>query len=192
MIERSLVLKQVTLGKRITIKSIVSVALIAFAVILPQLVHLALGQPGGVKWLPMYLPVLLAGCLVGPVFAAAVGIFSPVVSYLITSMNGKPMPVVDRLPYMMVELFVFAFVASLFSKKIYENGLWAFPAVILAQISGRAVFLGMVAIFGKAAPFKVNIIWEQIKTGVPGLLIQAVVVPILIIIIRHFMVKEEE
>ena len=166
-----------------------SVGLIALAVILPQIVHLALGQPGGVQLLPMYLPVLVGGCLLGSKWAIVVGALSPVVSFTITSMIGEAMPALPRLPFMAAELAVFAVVSGLFSKKIYENGLWAFPAVILAQLAGRAVFLGLVAIFQSVVPFTVPMIWSQILTGWAGLAIQAVLVPLLIIGLRAILVK---
>ena len=135
MLQNVLEQREATVQKRITVNTVLSVGLIALAVILPQIVHLALGQPGGVQLLPMYLPVLIGGCLLGWKWALAVGILSPVVSFAITSLMGNPMPALPRLPFMMAELAVFAIISGLFSQKIYENGLWAFPAVILAQLS---------------------------------------------------------
>ena len=93
---------------------------------------------------------------------------------------------------MVAELLVFAIVAGLFSKKIYKNGLWAFPAVVLAQLAGRAVFLGLIAIFQSVTPFTVPMIWSQILTGWVGLAVQAVLVPLLIIGIRAILVKEND
>jgi hypothetical protein len=61
----------------------------------------------------MYLPVLLGGCLLGWRWALAVGVLSPVVSFLITSLAGAPMPALPRLPFMMAELAVFALVSGL-------------------------------------------------------------------------------
>ena len=138
MFENALTLRNVSSGRKIAYKSLVSAGIIAMAVILPQLVHLALGQPGGVKWLPMYLPVLIGGCLLGAPWGLAVGILSPLCSFLLTSAMGSPMPMAARLPFMAAELAVFAVISGLFTKKISVNGLWAFPAVILAQIAGRA------------------------------------------------------
>ena len=135
MLENILVQSNATVKSKITVKTLTSVGLIALAVILPQIVHLALGQPGGVQLLPMYLPVLIGGCLLGWRWAIVVGALSPVVSFAITSLFGEAMPALPRLPFMVAELAVFAVVSGLFSKKIYENGLWAFPAVILAQLS---------------------------------------------------------
>ena len=40
----------------ITVKTLISLAVIAMAVAFPQIVHMATGAAGGVKWLPMYLP----------------------------------------------------------------------------------------------------------------------------------------
>ena len=192
MLQNILTQQNATAQKKITVNAALSAGLIALAVILPQIVHLALGQSGGVQLLPMYLPVLIGGCLLGWKWALAVGILSPVVSFAITSLIGDPMPALARLPFMMAELAVFALISGLFSKKIYENGLWAFPAVILAQLAGRAVFLGLVAICQSFAPFTVPMIWGQICAGWLGLVIQAILVPIIIIAIRAILVKNDD
>ena len=192
MFENALTMRNVSVGTKITYKTLVSAGLIALAVLLPQLVHMALGAPGGVKWLPMYLPVLIGGCLIGAKWGIAVGVLSPVVSFLITSVIGQPMPISAKLPFMIVELAMFAFVAGLFTRKISDNGLWAFPAVILAQIIGRAVFVGLIAITQSRTPFTVAMIWGQIKTGFIGLAVQAVLVPVIIIMLRKLLIKDNE
>lgn len=192
MFENALTYNNISFGKKIAYKSLVSAAIIALAVVLPQLVHLALGQPGGVKWLPMYLPVLIGGCLLGAKWGLAVGALSPLVSFLITSAMGSPMPMAARLPFMMTELAVFALVSGLFTKKIADNGLWAFPAVILAQVTGRTVFLGLIAATQNMTDFTVPMIWSQIQTGVVGLLAQAIIVPVIIIGLRKLMVKDND
>ena len=180
MIENVLVRKNLSLKVKITVKSLISVGIVALAVILPQLVHLIAGQPGGVQWLPMYLPVLLGGCLLGWAWGLGVGIASPVVSFLITLAFGNPMPAAARLPFMMAELAVFAAVSGLFSKKIALNGWMAFPAVLLAQVSGRAFFLLLITIFQSVTPFTPQMIWGQIQTGLLGLVLQAVIVPFIV------------
>lgn len=190
MFENALTLRNVTVGKKITYKTLVSVGLIALAVILPQLVHAALGQPGGVQWLPMYLPVLIGGCLLGAKWGLAVGILSPVVSFAITSLAGNAMPVAARLPFMMLELAVFAAVSGLFTNKISDNGLWAFPAVISAQLAGRLVFLGAVFVCQSFVPFTVEMIWGQIVTGLVGLAVQAVLAPVIMIGLRALLIKD--
>ena len=192
MFENALAYNNISFGKKIAYKTLVSAGLVALAVILPQLVHFALGQPGGVKWLPMYLPVLIGGCMLGAKWGLAVGVLSPLVSFLITSAIGNPMPIAARLPFMMAELAVFALVSGLFTNKIAKNGLWAFPAVILAQVTGRAVFLGLIALTQSMTNFTVPMIWSQIQTGFTGLLAQALIVPIIIIGLRKLMVNDND
>ena len=180
MIENVLVRKNVSLKIKITVKSLISVGIVALAVLLPQLVHLIAGQPGGVQWRPMYLPVLIGGCLLGWAWGLGLGIVSPIASYLITLAFGNPMPALARLPFMVVELAVFAAVSGLFSKKIAKNGWMAFPAVLLAQVAGRTVFMLLVLIFQSVAPFKPAVIWSQIQTGLLGMVLQAVIVPFIV------------
>lgn len=190
MLENALTMRNVSVGRKITCKTLVSAGLIALAVALPQLVHLAAGASGGVKWLPMYLPVLIGGCLLGARWGLAVGVLSPLASFAVTTIMGNPMPAAARLPFMMAELAVFALVAGLFSRKIADRALRAFPAVIAAQLAGRAVFMGLVALFQGVTPFTPAIIWQQICTGLWGLAAQAVFVPVVIIALRALMLKE--
>ena len=162
MFENALTLRNVSSGREIVCKTLLSAGLIALAVVLPQIMHLALGRPGGVKWLPMYLPVLIGGCLLGTKWGFAVGVLSPMVSFMITSIMGNPMPMAARLPFMMAELAVFAVISGLFTKKISRT------------------------------PFNVSMIWSQIQTGVTGLLAQAILVPVIIIGLRQFLIKESK
>lgn len=180
MLETALERKNIKFGVKITVKALISAGVIALAVILPQLVHLFSGAAGGAKWLPMYLPVLIGGCLLGWRWGLGVGVLSPIVSFLITSMTGNAMPAASRLPYMIAELAVFAVVSGVFSKKISKNLWLAFPAVLLAQVSGRAVFLIAAAIFQSIAPLSAAAVWSQIQTGLLGLVLQAVLVPFIV------------
>ena len=92
---------------------------------------------------------------------------------------------------MMAELAVFAAVSGLFTKKIAENGWMAFPAVLLAQVAGRAVFLLLVAIFQSVAPFTPALIWSQIQAGLVGMVLQAVLVPFIVMGLRALLNREQ-
>ena len=192
MIEQVLSRHSATFRVKVTVKTLISLGIIALAVLLPQIVHLALGAPGGVQWLPMYLPILLGGCLLGWKWGMGVGILAPVVSFGITSLAGNPMPAAIRLPYMIVELAVFAAVSGLFSRKIAQNGWMAFPAVLLAAVSGRLVFLAMAAIFQGVSPLSAATVWSQIQTGLLGLVLQAVLVPFAVMGLRLLLIKDKE
>ena len=192
MIDNILITKNVAAGKSIAVKTAISIGLIALAVLLPQLVHLALGQPGGIKFLPMYLPILIGGCLLGTRWALMVGILSPVVSFLLTSLGGNPMPAAPRLPFMILDLAVFAAVSGRFTKKIVSNGLWAFPAVFCAQAAGRLVFLGAIALTQSFTTFTTGMIWGQIVAGIPGIIIQLVLAPVIMIGLRALLIADRE
>lgn len=190
MIESVLAKHNVKFGVRITVKALISAGIIALAVVLPQLVHLAAGAEGGVRWLPMYLPVLLGGCLLGWRWGLGIGLLSPLASFAVTSAAGNAMPAASRLPYMMAELAVFAAVSGLFSRKIAANGWMAFPAVLLAQVSGRVAFIAIAAVFQSVSPLSASAVWAQVQTGLLGLVVQAVVVPFIVMGLRALMNRE--
>lgn len=191
MIESVLTQREVTFKSKITIKTLISVGIVALAVALPQLVHLLAGAAGGAKWLPMYLPVLIGGCLLGTWWGLGIGVASPIVSFLITLAFGNPMPILARLPYMVAELAVFAAISGVFSKSIIKNDLFAFLAVILAFVVGRATFITLVAIFQSVSSLTVQLVWTQIKSGLIAVALQVIIVPILVIVLKHIMIKKE-
>ena len=156
MIESVLAKHNAKLGTKITVKSLISVGVVALAVLLPQLV------------------------------------LSPLVSFAITSLTGNAMPAASRLPYMMAELAVFAAVSGLFSKKIAENGWMAFPAVLLAQVSGRAVFLALAAVFQGVSALSAAAVWSQIQAGLLGMVLQAVLVPFIAMGLRALLLRDKE
>ena len=192
MLENALVRRNCSLRVKITVKTLVSAGIVVLAVLLPQLVHLAAGQAGGVRWLPMYLPVLLGGCLLGWGRGLGVGLLSPLVSFALTSAWGAPMPALARLPFMMAELAVFAAVSGLFSDKIARNGWMAFPAVLLAAVSDRAFFLLLAVLFQSVAPFTPALVWSQIAEGLLALVLQAVLVPFLVMGLRALLLREKK
>ena len=181
-----------SLKVKLTVKGLVSFGLIVLAVLLPQLVHLTLGQAGGVKWLPMYLPVLLGGCLLGVRWGTGVGVLSPVVSFALTSMWGDPMPAAARLPFMMAELCVFAAVSGIFSERIAKNGRMAFPAVLLGAVAGITCFLLLAVLFESGAPVTVETVLSQSEAGLWGLVLQAAMVPLLVMGLRALIQRERE
>ena len=192
MIESVLTRKNVNVKTKITVKSLLAAGIVALAVLLPQLVHIAAGAQGGAQWLPMYLPVLLGGCLLGWRWGLGIGVLSPLISFAVTSLFGNAMPAAARLPYMVAELAVFAAVSGLFSEKIAENGWMAFPAVLLAAVSGRATFLLLAAVFQSVSPLSAATAWAQIQTGLVGLVLQAVLVPFIVLGLSQLLARDKQ
>lgn len=192
MIESVLTRKNVNVKTKITVKSLLAAGIVALAVLLPQLVHIAAGAQGGAQWLPMYLPVLLGGCLLGWRWGLGIGVLSPLISFAVTSLFGNAMPAAARLPYMVAELAVFAAVSGLFSEKIAGNGWMAFPAVLLAAVSGRATFLLLAAVFQSVSPLSAATAWAQIQTGLVGLVLQAVLVPFIVLGLSQLLARDKQ
>ncbi len=192
MIDNVLSNKNVSKAYKISVKSLIGAIIVVLAVALPQFVHLIYGATGGVEWLPMYLPVLIGGCLLGAPYGIAIGLLSPIASFLFTSAFLSPMPVLARLPFMMCELAIFGAVSGLFSKKIVQNGFFAFPAVILAQVFGRCLFIALVAILQNVTTLSLTAVLSQVKSGLVGLLAQAILVPVVVMAIRTALVKKDE
>lgn len=192
MIENVLTLKNASVKVKVTVKTLVSLGVIALAVILPQIFHLAVGGTSGMTYLPMYLPVLIGGCLLGAWWGLGVGVASPVVSFLITLAFGNPMPALARLPFMAAELAAMAAITGAFSGAIAKNGWMAFPAVLLALVGGRLLFLGLVVVFRTVSALSVAVVWAQIRTGLVGLVLWAVVAPFIVMGLRKLILKDEK
>lgn len=192
MIDGILSNKNISTAYKITVKSLIGAFIVLLAVALPQFVHLICGASGGVEWLPMYLPVLIGGCLLGAPYGIAIGLISPVASFLFTSAFLSPMPALARLPFMMCELAVFGAISGLFTKKIAQNGLFAFPAVLLAELCGRGIFVALVAILQNVTTLSLNMVLAQVRTGLVGLFAQAILVPAIVMALRSLLVKSNE
>ncbi len=192
MIERALSVNNCRTAIKITVKSAVSLVLIALAVGLPLIIHVAVGKQGGVTWLPMYLPILLGGCILGMRWGAAVGAIAPIVSYLITLAIGDPMPAATRLPYMMAELVAAAAVTGYAADKIAIKGAIAFPAIALGLIAGRLTLLVLGAIFAPISQLNAAAALSQIRAGLAGAIAQIIVLPLIIIALRRMLLRDDK
>lgn len=181
MIEKILSKRNFSVKIKITVKTLISLAVVALAVVLPQIVHLFAGAAGGIKFLPMYLPVIIGACLLGWKWGLGIGILSPLTSFLITSAFGNPMPVLTRLPFMIAELSVMAVISGLFSKRISSQAVFSFPAVILSFVVGRAFFMLCVLCFGSFLSLDASLVLSQIQSGMTAVVVQSVLIPLIIL-----------
>lgn len=151
----------------------------ALGVIFPQIFHFVSGAALGRVLLPMHIPVLISGLLLGPAYGAAVGVISPVLSCLITGM-----PAAAYLPFMACELFGYGLVSGAlcrFSPFKYEI-LNLYLRMIAAMISGRVVLAA--ALWAGGNLFRVNVgmfpsVLAAVYSGIPGIILQLAVVPAL-------------
>lgn len=177
MLDRALKGKKLYI--RLTIKGALCLLFCVLAVALPQIAHAVGGAAAGTKYMPMYLPVLLAGCVLGWQWGLITGLLSPIFSYGFTILAfGNAMPALSRLPQMVAELSINGLITGLWANKIAKSPVFAFPAVISAQLSGRAVYVLSNLISGRAF----GDLLISMTESLPGLYIQAALAPLLVII----------
>jgi niacin transporter len=154
--------------------------MLALAVLLPIGIHVINPLFARVL-LPMHLPVLLAGMLVGPGSGVLVGLLAPGLSALITGM-----PPAYAIPLMTVELPVYGLVAGV----LYQRFRWnIYAALLLAMVFGRVVFVFALLVLAgfMALPYTAA---EYVTGGVlaaslPGVVLQLVVVPIIVTAVKR-------
>ena len=165
---------------------VLSAMFIALGVALPQAFH-AVPNAGSV-FLPMHIPALLAGYIVGPVFGLAVGLITPLLSHL---MFGMPPTAV--LPSMLCELAMYGLASGLFTKLIKtKNTLVKIYAVlILSMLAGRVTYGILNALIFKAGKYSLAAwISAAFTTALPGIIIQLIVIPaVLLALIKAKLIK---
>jgi len=160
-------------------QALATITAVAGAVIVPQLFHLigaasGLGTAPGEIFLPMHLPIILAGLLAGPYCGAIAGLAGPLVSFLLTGM-----PVAAMLPFMMLELFGYGLVSGL----LRNARIPTVAKVTVAQVGGRvlralAVLFAVLVLSNKDVA--IASVWMSILKGIPGLALQWALIPLIV------------
>lgn len=159
--------------------------LLALGIIFPQVFHLFGGS--GAVFLPMHIPVLLAGFFLGGSTAAVIGIMTVLLSAGITGM-----PQVPILYFMLVEVAVYGLAAGLTYKKFKLN---IYVSLIIAMVLGRiasgmTVFI-LQSLFGlKMSP--ISYVIGSIVTGLPGIIIQLIFIPMIVLAVKKAGFKFDE
>lgn len=146
-----------------------TVLLSGIGIALPRIFHILAGESAGATFLPMHIAVLIAALTFGTISSTIVAGSSVVFSYLLTGM-----PSIARLPYMLIELVIYAVILSLFNKKFNS-----YISLILTIVLGRVLYAGIlfasVNILGLSS-YGISVI-ESVKMGIPGIIVQLICVP---------------
>lgn len=156
-------------------RKLINVAMfIALGVTLPLAFHF-FGGVGSV-FLPMHIPVLMAGLLLGVKSGLAAGILTPIISSFAT---GMP-PVMPFLPIITVELGVYGVVSGYLYRQCKLPLVWSLIGAMLAgRLLATLVVAGMVMVLAiKLKPL--TYIIGAISTGLPGIVIQLLFVPLFV------------
>ncbi len=122
----------------------------------------------GKVFLPMHIPVLLAGFVLGTRYGLLVGGLAPIINFLVSGM-----PPVPYMYAMIFELAAYGLLAGwLFSR------LNLLVSLLGAMLGGRVIF-GLAGWFIlQKAPFL--LIKGSVMTGLVGIVLQLVLVPVLV------------
>ena len=117
----------------------------AIGIALPRIFHLLAGSTAGATFLPMHFMVLIAALTFGMTSASIVAASSVIVSYLLTGM-----PSLARLPYMVIELVIYASLLSILPKK-YNLYVSLIATIVLGRILYAGVLFVAVYEIGRAS-----------------------------------------
>lgn len=169
------------------LKKIILAALyIALGLVLPFVFHAV--PSGGTIFLPMHIPVILAGLTIGVLYSVLVGLLTPILSFFLTNM---PTSVV--LPGMTLELITYALACSLLIKviKTKYSYLNVYLTLIIAMLLGRAVSGLTNAFIFQAGTYTFKT-WVSLSfvTAIPGIIIQLVLIPNLYVLFKKYLLKD--
>jgi len=148
--------------------------LLILGIILPRLVNLAGSQTLGNLISPMHIPVFLAGLILGPFYGALVGFITPLFSTVVFAMPPMMPPIAVLMAF---ELLAFGLIAGYLYSNKFKN---IYLSLVAAMILGRLVYgLALIAvgpIFSFEPPF-IPFMQGVFLTGIPGIVIQLVIIP---------------
>ncbi len=154
---------------------------LALAILLPYTFHM-FGIMGRI-FLPMHIPVLLCGFLVGAFPAVIVGLAAPLLSHLMTSM-----PPAYAVPLMSLELPMYGLVTGLTYRYMKMN---IYLSLIIAMIVGRIAFAAGLIVLGRFMELPYGPLeffaGGVVLSGWPGIILQIIVIPPIVAALRKSM-----
>ena len=148
---------------------------VALCVILPMAFH---GFPNGGKiFLPMHIPVLLCGLACGGPWGLLCGLAGPILSGMLTGMPGAPV-----LPGMLVECGVYGLCSGCLLRYIRTGHLLGdlYISMTAAMLLGRILSGAAKALIFTPGLSLRSWAVASFVTGLPGIAIQLVLLPLLV------------
>lgn len=150
---------------------------VALGVVVPQVFHwFGLGS----AFLPMFLPVMMGAVLLPRALAATVAVLAPSASWMLTGMPPLSPPI---LPLLMLELLAAALVASTLRFHLHVP---VFLAVLAGLIVDRVILYAAVLLATEALGLRHPAIGPaMVAIGIPGIVLQLIVIPTTVSLLRQ-------
>ena len=162
---------------------------LALGIILPYVTAHGAGVPGTVL-LPMHIPVLLCGFFCGSFYGAISGALLPFLNCVLTGMPS----LFPMLPIMLCELTVYGLTSGLLFTKtpLGKKRYGVFIALPISMICGRAAYAAAFYImFLFVGELKALSVTAAVVTGLPGIIIQLLLIPQIVILTKKVIRKRE-
>lgn len=162
--------------------------LLALGIVLP-FVTMQVPRIGNML-LPMHIPVLLCGFLCGGPSGFLLGLILPIVrSLLFTAPPMMPTAVA-----MAAELATYGLVTGVFYQKLKNHRFRIYGSLIRAMILGRIVWglvsMGLFRIMGNSFTWKLFAL-QGFVNALPGIVIQLILIPVIVIAVQRVQGQEE-
>lgn len=168
-----LIIKREVIKMTTVKKAIITAVCAALAVVLPVAFH-AVPNAGSI-FLPMHIPVLLAGLICGWGFGLLCGLVAPLLSNLFTGM-----PPMAYLPSMLIELAVYGAATGLIMSLVRTRKIYAdlYISLVGGMLIGRIVAgITRALIFAAGGYSMAAWTTSYFVTSLPGIIIQLVLLP---------------
>lgn len=152
--------------------------LLAAGVLFPVIFH-QFGIAGRI-FLPMHIPVFLAGLVMGPLAGLAVGVLSPMLSTVLTGIPPLVM-VISMIP----ELAVYGTVSGLLSNGTRTG---VFLGLLGGMVVGRVVWCLTAAFIAPLLGFPgrtLTVMLAALAVGWPGMVAQLIFIPPVVVRVRR-------
>lgn len=139
--------------------------------------------------LPMHIPVLIAGYVCGLPYGIIVGLVTPLLRSVMFSM-----PPMTTALAMAAELAAYGGFTALFYKLLPKKNIYIFVSLIAAMLCGRAVWGAATAVITAAGGSSFTFaafLTGAFVTAVPGIVLQLVLIPAIIIALKKAGVMKE-
>lgn len=173
-------------------KNLINMALaamfLALALVLP-FVTAGIPQIGNALC-PMHIPVLLCGFVCGPWYAVGVGFIAPLLRF---ALFGMP-PIMPIGIAMCFELAAYGLVSGLMYKYLPKKKPYIYVSLIGAMLIGRGVWGTARTVLyglGKSEFGFAAFISGAFTTAIPGIIIQIVLIPLLVMMIESLTKKQK-
>ena len=153
---------------------------VALDVAIPWALH-QVHPLSGSTFLPMFFFALMAGLLLGWRVGLLVGFLSPILSFGISGM-----PVAGLLPQVIAQNSLLGLTAGLLYGTFRLNIVSSLLAAIIASRQAQVLVIFIFS-FNEVNP--ATAVWQTVQLGWPGIAIQVIILPPIIIALNHWLAK---